>query len=43
VVDFIHLYWREVYDFAIFNVADCAITAGAALLVLAEFRRSRAV
>ena len=42
VVDFIHLYWREVYDFAIFNVADCAITAGAALLVLTEFRRSRA-
>ena len=42
VVDFIHLYWRDVYDFAIFNVADCAITAGAALLVLAEIRRSRA-
>jgi len=42
VVDFIHLYWRDVYDFAIFNVADCAITAGAVLLVVAEIRRSRA-
>lgn len=42
VVDFISLHWREVYYFPAFNVADCAITVGAALLVFAEIRRTRA-
>ncbi|MFH0130052.1 signal peptidase II [Variovorax sp. VaC1] len=41
VVDFISLHWREVYYFPAFNVADCAITVGTALLVFAEIRRSR--
>ncbi len=34
VVDFIHVHWREVWYFPAFNVADTAITIGAALLVL---------
>ena len=32
VVDFIHVYWRDWY-FPSFNVADAAITAGAAILI----------
>ena len=33
VVDFIHVHWQEAY-FPAFNVADSAITVGAALLLL---------
>ena len=41
VVDFV-LAYREPYFFPAFNVADAAITVGAALLVLDELRRVRA-
>ena len=34
VVDFIHVHWYERWYFAAFNVADSAITVGAALLIL---------
>jgi signal peptidase II len=40
VVDFIQVHWRGWY-FPSFNVADSAITAGAALLILDELRRVR--
>lgn len=44
VIDFIHLHWNEHY-FPAFNVADSAITVGAALLILdnlLDYRRVRA-
>ncbi len=40
VVDFLLLYWRGLY-WPAFNVADSAITVGAALLILDELRRVR--
>lgn len=40
VVDFLLFYWRDWY-FPAFNVADIAITCGAALLILDEILRSR--
>ena len=40
VVDFIQVHWRGWY-FPSFNVADSAITVGAALLILDELRRVR--
>jgi signal peptidase II len=33
VIDFIHFHWRH-WEFPAFNVADSAITIGAALLIL---------
>ena len=33
VIDFIHFHWRQ-WEFPAFNVADSAITVGAALLIL---------
>ena len=44
VIDFIHVHWQE-HSFPAFNVADSAITVGAALLlldVLLESRRAKA-
>src|SRR5262249_38097614 len=44
VTDFIYVHWKT-YDFPAFNVADSAITVGAALLlldVLLEGRRAKA-
>jgi signal peptidase II len=40
VVDFIHVHWND-KDFPAFNVADSAITVGAALLLLDAFLESR--
>jgi len=40
VVDFIHFHWERAY-FPAFNVADSAITVGAALLLLDAFFDSR--
>jgi signal peptidase II len=37
VVDFIHAWWGQ-YHWPVFNIADCAITVGAAVLVLQGIR-----
>lgn len=36
VIDFIHVYWNDSH-FPIFNIADCAITLGAILLLVDSF------
>lgn len=38
VVDFVHLYWGN-YHFPAFNIADMAITAGAAMMIIDMFRK----
>ncbi|HJL16749.1 MAG TPA: signal peptidase II [Sandaracinaceae bacterium LLY-WYZ-13_1] len=42
VIDFVHLYWRDVFDWATFNVADALIVGGLASLVVDLFRARRA-
>ncbi|MBZ2170109.1 signal peptidase II [Marinobacter sp. F4216] len=39
VVDFLHFYWRD-WHFPAFNIADTAITIGAAMMILDMFRNS---
>ena len=41
VVDFIHVYWRGIFDFPAFNVADSAICIGAGLYLLLSFRKKQ--
>ncbi len=36
VVDFIHVHWKDVWNYPVFNVADSAITVGAVLLITHE-------
>ena len=38
VIDFVHLYWSGVFDWATFNVADVLIAAGLVLLAVDAFR-----
>jgi len=40
VVDFLLVYWQR-WHWPAFNVADSAITVGAVLLIVDEFRRVR--
>jgi signal peptidase II len=40
VIDFIHFHWRQ-WEFPAFNIADSAITIGAALLILDALLESR--
>ena len=42
VVDFIQVHWQSAWYFPAFNIADSAITLGAACLILDELRRVRA-
>jgi signal peptidase II len=39
VIDFLDFYWRGLGHFPAFNIADTAITIGAALFILDELRR----
>jgi signal peptidase II len=36
VVDFIHVHWKDVWHYPVFNIADSAITIGAVLLIIYE-------
>lgn len=41
VIDFILVHWQQRWFFPAFNVADCAITVGAALLALDMFKSDK--
>ncbi|MBC3871830.1 signal peptidase II [Undibacterium oligocarboniphilum] len=41
VIDFLDFHYQELYHFPAFNIADSAITIGAALFILDELRRVR--
>jgi signal peptidase II len=38
VIDFVHVHWKDVWDYPVFNVADSCITIGAILLLTHELR-----
>ena len=38
VVDFLHFYWQD-WHFPAFNLADTAITIGAAMMIIDAFRK----
>jgi signal peptidase II len=38
VIDFVHVHWKDVWDYPVFNVADSCITVGAILLLTHELR-----
>ncbi|WP_197472839.1 signal peptidase II, partial [Oleiphilus sp. HI0123] len=40
VVDFLHFYWNN-YHFPAFNIADTAISIGAAMMVIDVFRGNK--
>lgn len=41
VIDFVHLYWRGVFEWATFNIADVLITLGLAFIVIDTFTPRR--
>jgi signal peptidase II len=43
VVDFLLFHWKTEYFFPAFNIADCGITVGAAMLVLDGLRSKKSV
>lgn len=40
VVDFVHVHWRDVWSFPIFNLADALISVGMALLIWGAVREA---
>ena len=41
VVDFLHVHWKEVWHYPVFNVADIAICCGVGLYILSNLLRKK--